>query len=162
MTPKAILPYIGFGNIKFGMEEHEVSSYLGDPDETEVQDYGEGAEANVLYFDEMGISMSFDKEADYKLVEISFENDKFILYDKIKVGMSKEDFLAAVKELKMEDYEMEDMKEDGFDDKELYTFEKENINIWLDEEAITSIQIGPEWVDDETIRWPERSKNDED
>ncbi len=162
MTPKAILPYIGFGSIRFGMEEHEVSNYLGDPDETEVQDYGEGAEANVLYFDEMGISMSFDKEEDYKLVEISFETDNFVLYNAIKVGMSKEDFLAALEQLKITDYEVEDMKEDGFDDKELYTFEKENINIWLDEDAITSIQIGPEWVDDETIRWPERKKEDED
>ncbi len=162
MTPKAILPHVGFGSIKFGMEEHEVSNYLGDPDETEVQDYGDGAEANVLYFDEIGISMSFDKEADYKLVEISFENSNYALHNKIKVGMSKEDFLAALKELNMGEYEVEDMKEDGFDDKELYTFDEENINIWLDDDAITSIQIGPEWVDDETIRWPQAKKEDED
>lgn len=162
MTPKAILPHIGFGSIKFGMEEHEVSNYLGDPDETEVQDYGDGAEANVLYYDEIGISMSFDKEADYKLVEISFENNNYKLHDKISVGMSKEDFLASLKALNMGDYELEDMKEDGFDDKELYVFEKENINIWLDDDAITSIQIGPEWVDDETIRWPQFKKEDED
>ena len=155
MTPKAILPYIGFGSIKFGMEEHEVSNFLGDPDETEVQDYGEGAEANVLYFDEMGISMSFDKEEDYKLVEISFETDNFILHDAIKVGMPKADFLAALEKLNMGDYDLEEMSEEGFDDKELYVFEKENINIWMDEEAVSSIQIGPEWVDDETIRWPE-------
>ncbi len=162
MTPKAILPHIGFGSIKFGMEEHEVSNYLGDPDETEVQDYGDGAEANVLYYDEIGISMSFDKEADYKLVEISFENNNYKLHNKISVGMSKEDFLASLKALNMGDYELEDMKEDGFDDKELYVFEKENINIWLDDDAITSIQIGPEWVDDETIRWPQFKKEDED
>lgn len=149
------MPHIGFGSIKFGMEEHEVSNYLGDPDETEVQDYGNGAEANVLYFDEMGISMSFDKEEDYKLVEISFETENFILHDAIKVGMSKDDFLARLNSLDMGEYDLEDMHEDRFDDKELYVFEKENINIWLDEDAITSIQIGPEWVDDETIRWPE-------
>ncbi|WP_430810344.1 MULTISPECIES: hypothetical protein [unclassified Carboxylicivirga] len=162
MTPKAILPHTGFGSIKFGMEEHEVSNYLGDPDETEVQDYGEGAEANVLYYDEMGISMSFDKEEDYKLVEISFEKENFILHNAIKVGMSKADFLAKLETLNMGDYEREDMSQDGFDDKELYVFEKENINIWLDEEAITSIQIGPEWVDDETIRWPINFRDDED
>ncbi|TRX66205.1 hypothetical protein [Carboxylicivirga sp. M1479] len=154
MTPKAILPYIGFGSIKFGMEEHEVSNFLGDPDETEVQDYGEGAEANVLYFDEMGISMSFDKEEDYKLVEISFETDKFILLDSIKVGMSKADFLSAIEKLDLSEYQHEDMADEGYDDKEMFVFEKENINIWMDEESITSIQIGPEWVDDETIRWP--------
>ncbi len=155
MTPKAILPHIGFGSIKFGMEEHQVSSFLGDPDETEIQDYGEGAEANVLYYDELGISMSFDKEEDYKLVEVSFETENFLLHDAIKVGMTKDSFLSEVEKLNMGEYEYEDMSDDGFDDKELYVFEKENINIWLDEDAITSIQIGPEWVDDETIRWPE-------
>jgi hypothetical protein len=103
----------------------------------------------------MGVSMSFDKEEDYKLVEISFETENFILHDAIKVGMSKDDFLAKIEDLNMGEYDLEDMNEDGFDDKELYVFEKENINIWLDEDAITSIQIGPEWVDDETIRWPE-------
>ncbi|WP_430813616.1 hypothetical protein [Carboxylicivirga sp. RSCT41] len=156
MTPKAILPHIGFGSIKFGMEEHEVSNFLGDPDETEVQDYGEGAEANVLYFDEMGVSMSFDKEEDYKLVEISFETENFILHDAIKVGMPKADFLTSLEKLDMGEYDLEEMSDDGFDDKELYVFEKENINIWMDEEAVSSIQIGPEWVDDETIRWPEK------
>jgi hypothetical protein len=155
MTPKANLPHIGFGSIKFGMEEHEVSNFLGDPDETEVQDYGEGAEANVLYFDEMGISMSFDKEEEYKLVEISFETENYLLHNAIKVGMPKTEFLASLEQLDMGDYDLEEMTDDGFDDKELYVFEKENINIWMDEEAVSSIQIGPEWVDDETIRWPE-------
>jgi len=154
MTPKAILPHIGFGSIKFGMEEHEVSNYIGDPDETEVQDYGDGAEASVLYYDELGISMSFDKEENYRLVEISFELENFILHDAIQVGMSKTDFLNKIENLDMGDYDLEDMADDGFDDKQLYVFEKENINIWLDEDKITSIQIGPEWVDDETIRWP--------
>ena len=154
MTPKAILPHIGFGSIKFGMEEHEVSNYIGDPDETEVQNYGDGDEATVLYYDEIGISMSFDKEENYRLVEISFELDNFILHNAIKVGMGKNDFLAAIKNIEMGEYDLEDMTDDGFDDKQLYVFEKENINIWMDDNKVTSIQIGPEWVDDETIRWP--------
>lgn len=155
MTPKAILPHIGFGNIKFGMEEYEVSSYLGDPDETEVQDYGNGDEANVVYYDELGISMSFDKEEKYRLVEISFEKEDYLLQDAIHVGMTKDDFLAKLKKLDMGEYQLEDMADEGFDDKALYVFEEENINIWMDDDAITSIQIGPEWVDDETIKWPE-------
>ena len=156
MTPKAILPHKGFGNIKFGMEEHEVSNFLGDPDETEKQDYGNGDEAIVLYYDELGISMSFDKEEDYRLVEISFENEKYVLHNSIHVGMTKEDFLSKLKETDMGDYDLDDMSDEGFDDKALYTFDKENINIWMDDDAITSIQIGPEWADDETIKWPER------
>lgn len=156
MTPKAILPGIGFGSIKFGMEEHEVSSYIGDPDESEVQNYGEGDEANVLYYDELGVSMSFDKEEDYKLVEISFDNDKFVLAGSIKVGMSKDDFLEALKTINLGDYDFEDLSDEGFEDKELYTFEKDNINIWVDEDEVSSIQIGPQWVDDDTILWPER------
>ena len=154
MKPRAILPGIGFGSIRFGMEEHEVSFYLGDPDETEVQDYGEGGQANVLYYDELGISISFDKEEDYKLVEISFDSDNFILYDKISVGMSKDDFLQAIKDLKLGEYSHEDISDEGYDDKELYTFDDININFWLDDNALSSIQVGPKWLDDETIEWP--------
>lgn len=162
MTQKAILPFIGFGSIKFGMEEHEVSSYLGDPDETEVQNYGDGGTANVLYYDDFGLSMSFDGEEDYRLVEISFESDNFTLHNVIKPGMPKEDFLAALKKLNMGDYDLEELDDEGFENMEQYTFDKENVNIWVEDDKITTIQIGPEFVDDDTIRWPERGKNDDE
>jgi len=155
MTLKPILPGVGFGSIKFGMEEHEVSSYIGDPSETEEQNYGEGDKATVLYYDDLGISMSFDKEEDFRLVEISFETENYLLYDAIKVGMLKDEFLKKVEELKLEESDYEDMSEEGFEDKELYVFEKENINIWFDEGALSSIQIGPFWIDDDTVQWPE-------
>ena len=162
MTTKAILPFIGFGSIKFGMEEHEVSSYIGDPDETEVQNYGHGGQANVLYYDEFGLSMSFDSEEDFRLVEISFENDRFILHNAIKPGMSKEDFLSALENLDMGEYEVEEIEEDEFENMVQYIFEKENINIWIEDDKLTTIQIGPEFVDDDTIRWPQRSNNDDE
>nr|WP_319398686.1 hypothetical protein [uncultured Carboxylicivirga sp.] len=162
MTTKAILPFIGFGSIKFGMEEHEVSSNIGDPDETEVQNYGEGGKATVLYYDELGLSMSFDSEEDYRLVEISFENENFILHKVIKPGMSKEDFLAALENLDMGEYEVEDIDEEGLEDMQQYIFEKENINIWFEEGTLTTIQIGPEFVDDDTIKWPQRASSDDE
>lgn len=162
MTTKAILPLIGFGSIKFGMEEHEVSNYLGDPDETEVQNYGDGGEANVLYFDELGLSMSFDSEEDYRLVEISFESDRFVLHNVIKPGMSKDDFLSALENLNLGEYELEELDNEGFENMEQYTFDKDNINIWIENDRLTTIQIGPEFVDDDTIKWPERKSNDDD
>lgn len=162
MTTRAILPFTGFGSIKFGMEEHEVSNYLGDPDETEVQNYGDDGEANVLYYDELGLSMSFDNEEAYRLVEISFEKEIFVLHDTIKVGMFKDDFLAALPKLNMGEYELEDLNEDGFEDMQQYTFEKENVNIWFEGDQISTIQIGPEFVDDDTIRWPIREILDDE
>jgi len=159
MTTKAILPFIGFGSIKFGMEEHEVSSYIGDPDETEVQNYGHGGKANVLYYDEFGLSMSFDSEEDFRLVEISFESDRFILHNTIKPGMSKEDFLTVIENLDMGEYEVEEIEDDEFENMVQYIFDKENINIWFEDDKLTTIQIGPEFVDDDTIRWPQRSNS---
>ncbi|MCU4175569.1 hypothetical protein [Carboxylicivirga sp. N1Y90] len=156
MTTRAILPHIGFGNVKFGMEEHEVSSLIGDPDETEIQNYGDGGEANVLYYDDLGLSMSFDNEEQFKLVEISFENEAFVLHGTIKVGMLKEDFLKALENLEMGDYDSEKMDDEGFENMEQLTFEKENVNVWIEGDKVSTIQIGPEFVDDETIRWPAR------
>ncbi|TAJ12839.1 hypothetical protein DMA11_10915 [Marinilabiliaceae bacterium JC017] len=155
MTKKAIVPGRGFGNIKFGMEEHEVTYLLGDPDEAEVQNYGDGDSANVLYYDEQGLSMSFDSAEDFKLVELSFESDDYTLLDAIHVGQSKEDFLAQLEKLSMEEYAQEDLTDEGFETQEVFTFEDQNISIWLEDDAVNSIQIGPFWVDDDTINWPE-------
>jgi hypothetical protein len=152
MQKQAVILGQGFGDIKFGLSEEQVTTLLGPPDEIEEQVYGEDEQANVYYYDSMGISMSFDSEENYKLVEISFEDEAFILLDNIRVGMSRDEFLKAAQQLG--EYELEDLSGEGFENKELFTFEDANVNIWMDTNGLESIQIGPFWEDDETIQWP--------
>ena len=155
MAQHKIIPGVGFDKIKFGMTQDEVEDILGEPDEVEEQNYGEGESAEVFYYDELGISMSFDAEEDYRLVEISFEDESFILFDSIHVGQPIDEALTLAEKAQMGEYDLEDLSTDGFEGKELYGFEKENINFWSDDKTLSSIQIGPYWVNDETIKWPE-------
>ncbi len=154
MAQYKIIPGVGFDNIKFGMTQDEVEGILGEPDEVEEQNYGEGESAEVFYYDEAGLSMSFDAEEDYRLVEISFEDDNFVLFDSIHIGQPIEEALSLAEKANMGEYDIEDLSLDGFDGKELYAFDKDNINLWADDKILSSIQIGPYWLDDDNIKWP--------
>ncbi len=154
MSDKLILPGIGFDNLKFGMSEEEVFSVLGRPDEVEVQEMDDGETVNIYYYDDIGVSMSFDSMADMRLVEISFDDPQYTLEGKFLPGMQKELFVKHVDEIGI--YELEDLSDEGSDVNELYSFEAKNINVWVRKGVVDSIQIGPNWSDDdEEIVWPE-------
>jgi len=153
MTEKIILPGVGFANLKFGMNEEEVVVIIGKPDEVEVQDMDDGESVSIYYYDDLGVSMSFDSMADLRLVEIAFDDSEYTLQDNFSPGMSKELFLEHADELG--NYDAEDLSDEGGDVNELYSFEETNINIWIVEGIVDSIQIGPNWSDDdEEILWP--------
>lgn len=154
MAKHTIIPGVGFDKIKFGMTQDEVESILGEPDEVEEQNYGDGESAEVYYYDEIGVSMSFDAEEEFRLVEISLEDEEFILLDTIHVGQPLEEVLSLADKAELGEYDSEDLSNDGFEGKELFTFEKDNINFWFDDQILSSIQIGPYWIDDENIKWP--------
>jgi len=154
MNEKLIVPGVGFANIKFGMTEEEVTSVLGKPDEVEVQEMDDGELVNIYYYDEIGVSMSFDSMADMRMVEIAFDNSEYTLNDKFFPGMSRELFLEHAD--KIGEYDVEDLTDEGSDVNELYSFDDKNINIWIREGAVDTIQTGPFWSDDdEEILWPE-------
>ena len=153
MNDKLIVPGVGFANLKFGMNEEEVISVLGKPDEVEVLDMDDGETVNMYYYDEIGVSMSFDSMADMRMVEIAFENSDYTLNDNLFPGMSKELFVEHAGGIG--ESEIEDLTDEGSDVNELYSFEDKNINIWIREGVVDSIQIGPFWCDDEEILWPE-------
>ncbi len=154
MINKLIVPGVGFANLKFGMNEEEVISILGKPDEVEVQEMDDGESVNIYYYDEIGVSMSFDSMTDMRLVEIAFENTEYTLNNNFFPGMSKELFLEHAGGIG--EYDVEDLTDEGSDVNELYSFEDKNINIWIREGVVDSIQIGPFWSDDdEEILWPE-------
>jgi len=154
MSNKLIVPGVGFENLKFGMNENEVAAVLGKPDEIEVQEMDDGEFVNIYYYDEIGVSMSFDSMADMRLVEIAFDNSEYTLNNSLFPGMSKELFLEHAAGLG--EYDVEDLTDEGSDVNELYSFEDKNINIWIREGVVDTIQIGPYWSDDdEEILWPE-------
>ncbi len=148
-----IVPGVGFDNIKFGMTEDEVMDVLGKPDEIEVQEMEDGESVNICYYDDLGVSMSFDSMEDFKLVEFAFDDSRYTMEKNFFPGMSKELFLEHAGELG--EYYNEDLSGEDADVTELYVFEDKNINVWLREGVVDTIQTGPFWRDDENVSWPE-------
>ncbi len=148
-----IVPGVGFDNIKFGMTEDEVLDVLGNPDEIEVQEMEDGESVNIYYYDDLGVSMSFDSMEDYKLVELAFDDSRYTMEKNFFPGMSKNMFLEHVGELGK--YYIEDLSDEDSDVTELYVFEDKNINVWLREGVVDTIQTGPFWRDDENVSWPQ-------
>jgi hypothetical protein len=150
---KKIIPGQGFGDIKFGMTENEVIDKLGKPDEIEVQEMDDNEVVNVYYYDELGLSVSFDSLEEFRLVEMSFDDNIYTLENNFYPGMSRDLFLEHAGELG--EYEMEDLAEEDTDVNELYTFEDKNVNIWITDGIVDTIQIGPFWSDDDNVKWPD-------
>jgi hypothetical protein len=154
MSDSEIKLGVGFSKIKFGMTEKEVVEFLGQPDETEEMNFDDGGTAIIYYYDEVGVSLSFESEEDFRLMEISFEDEEFSIKNLLKVGVKKAELPKIFKQLELSNPEFETLEEEGFEGKEIYSFDDENLNIWIDEDEVASIQIGPLWVNDDTISWP--------
>lgn len=153
---KKIVLGVGFGNLKFGMTEEDVLDIAGAPDEIFPETgYSEDG-YRALYYDEEGYSVSFDNECDNRLAEMSFEDEEFILDDKIMVGMSMVDVLNAATELGYGEQTEEDIDEE-IDDEPVsaFSFEDKNVTFWFRNDTLDTIQIGPFFEDDDTIAWPE-------
>jgi len=148
-----IVPGVGFGSLKFGMSEDEVVGLVGKPDEIEVQEMDDEESMNIYYYDDLGVSMSFDSLEDFRLVEFSFDDSRYTMEKNFFPGMSKELFLEHAAELG--DYDVEDVSGEDTDVTELYVFEDKNINVWVKDGVVDTIQIGPFWSDDENVAWPE-------
>lgn len=145
---------IGFSKIKFGMTEKEVVELLDHPDETEEMRFDDGGKAIIYYYDDLGLSFSFESEEDYRLMEIAFEDEDFSISDILKVGLAKENLPDIFEKLSLSEAEYEDLTNEGFPGREIYTFEEENLNVWVEDGIVSSLQIGPFWIDDDTIKWP--------
>ena len=154
MSDNEIKIGVGFSQVKFGMTEEQVIELLDQPDETEEMTFEDGGNAIIYYYDELGVSLSFESEEDYRLMEISFEDEEFSVKGLLKVGLKKAKLPEIFKQLGLSEPTLEDLAADGYPGKEVYTFDDENLNVWIDDAEVSTIQIGPLWIDDETISWP--------
>lgn len=156
---KTIIPQVGFDKVKFGQTVPQVKAVLGEPDEISDTQYEEdepGDTSRILYYDELGISMTFESGFDFRLLELSFESDEFTLGGKLHVGMTKDAALAAADELGLGEATEEDLQdelEDG-ENLEAVSYDEPNVTLWFEEGILSTIQLGPGWIDDNTVDWP--------
>lgn len=155
-----IVPGVGFGKIKFGMTQDQVLEILGQPDEKEVDaNYGDSPEdkVTVFYYDTLGFSISFDKEFKYRLTEISFDGPDFLLENEISVCMPRLDVLNTLATKDYDEPTEEDLEgelDETNQDTTAFTYEDKNVTLWFDADELGTIQIGPFWIDADTVKWP--------
>lgn len=155
-----ILPLVGFDKVRFGQTREQVLAILGQPDEIEEdQQYGDSPEekTTIFYYDELGLSLSFEKEEGYRLMEISFDAADFVLCNSIRVGMSFDEVMNAAKTLNLGEGWEEDVSDlvDSTENVKVWAYEDSNVDFYFEDDVLSTIQIGPEFTEDgNSIVWP--------
>lgn len=153
---KDIKSGVGLGVIKFGMKRDDVKTLLGKATEVEKFSHPEKGTtvAESWHYDELDLSLSFDKEDDWKLVTFAVSGEEYQYKGKTFIGMKKDALLEVLKELKIDDLDFEDWASEDTPTQELIASDMVGINFWLEEEKVTEVQWGPLY-DDDGIDWPE-------
>ncbi len=164
-----LIPTVGFGKVRFGMTIKQVEGILGKADEKFDEQLGDAPDdlSTQLIYEKLGLSLSFDKAVDFRLVDIMTEDDcQFSLGDDIHIGDTYNQVLAATQKNDygpMEERDIEeDLDEDGLDEDEAeearglteYELPEVSVNLWFKGGKLDTIQVGPEYDDEDNIIWP--------
>ena len=147
---------IGLGVLKFGMSREQVKTILGEPNEKELHyDEDINVDASELWhYDDLDVSISFDQEEDWKLVTLAVTSNFYQLNGKSLIGLSKKALMAELKTSQIEDLDIEDLSSEDSPNHVLLSSLSLGVNFWLDAGILEEIQWGPDFIDDDTIKWP--------
>lgn len=146
-----IIPFVGYGQIKFGQSIEQVKLLLGEPTDSTREKHDDGTEDITLLYGEQGVELSFMSEDDFRLGLISCYSPNFTLDGIAYTGMSELDFLKTAKydDINLEDDFSELKAKD-------YTIDSKGLSVWVQEGYVNSITLFPQYTaDDEDIIWPE-------
>jgi len=158
MELKEIIPGVGLGDLKFGMTRDQVKKLFGKPDEIEKESLEEDDDEGLLeswHYDELELSMGFDEDVDWRLITLAVSSDKYTFKDKKLVGLSRNKVLEILAELGLKNLYIEDCSDEDNPKSELICSEEMGINFWMEDGELTEIQWGPEYIDEDTVVWPE-------
>ncbi|WP_436516080.1 hypothetical protein [Ekhidna sp. To15] len=152
-----ILPGIGLGQLKFGMTREEVKALLGDPDHQEVTHYGddETDQSDAWEYHPLRLDLSFEEAEDWRLVIFSVSSEDYTLKGSSLIGLDMDELMEELDLLGVKDLEIEDLSSEDHPDQKLISSESLALNFWLHQDILEEIQWGPQFIDEETIKWPE-------
>ncbi len=145
----------GILNIQFGMIQAEVEKILGKADDVSEYSLSPGEASVTLFYDDKGLSFTFESIDQYKLSYISVLNEQYKLFQFIQVGLSKKLLMDELEHFQLGKAEFKGAGTEEFPTHELIFFSNENLHLWLDNNKISEIQFGPFWEDFKTIVWEE-------
>ena len=153
---KEIKPGYGLGNLKFGMSRAEVKLMLGEPSFIDKYSHSDSADdlTESWEYDDLGLSISFDEDENWKLIMISINSDFYVLNGVSLIGLKEKELLAKLEAMNLGDLDLEDCSDLGSDEQKVIEVEEKAINFWLIDDALDEIQWSPFFIDDDTIDWP--------
>lgn len=145
----------GLGEIKFGMTREQVRMILGEPDD--IDQYSdsdlEDDSSESWHYDELEISLSFDEDADWKLVTIAVSSSEYLFQGKKLIDLETTDLMKELEPFNLGASETEDWSSDEIPNHKLISYSDYQVNFWLEDGQLTEIQWGPLLSDDE-VKWP--------
>ena len=153
---KEIKPGYGLGNLKFGMIRAEVKLMLGEPSFIDKYSHSDSADdlTESWEYDDLGLSISFDEEENWKLIMISITSDFYELNGVSLIGLKEKELLMKLEAMNLGELDLEDCSDLGSDEQKVIEVEEKSINFWLIDDILDEIQWSPFFIDDDTIDWP--------
>lgn len=151
-----IQPGEGLGDIKFGMSREALKRILGEPDEIEstVNDEDDTDITESWHYDNIEVSVSFEKIEGWKLCTIAVSAPEATLKGHKIIGLSKSELTDILKSMGIKNLVLEDWSSDESPDYVSLTSEEQEIVFWLEDDEVMDIQWGPLFIDEDTIKWP--------
>lgn len=153
---KEIKPGFGLGNLKFGMTRAEVKLMLGEPSFIDKYSHSDSTEdlTESWEYDDLGLSISFDEDENWRLIMISVSSDFYELNGVSLIGLREKALLAKLEAMNLGELDLEDCSDLGSDEQKVIEIEEKSINFWLIGDTLDEIQWSPFFIDDDTIDWP--------
>jgi hypothetical protein len=154
LSQKEIHPRTGLGQLKFGFTRDQVQAIMGEPDEVDQHEDGEGNSAEAWHYDELELSVSFEEEFDWKLVTIAVSSPDYTLNGKKVIGLNRLELIQVLNKMGITELLQEDWSSVDNPDHHLVMAEEDWVNFWLDDGVLTEIQWSPHFNDEEEVEWP--------
>ena len=147
-----IHPGVGVGALRLGMSQDAVRALLGEPEDSESGDYGDGIETRDWEYDSVGLSLSFSADDDFLLGSIIVSDAHATLVGVPLVGLAEDQLLSA-------DFGAlgSPILDDEFDDyAKTYDWDEPNLSCWVDCGVVTSVTVMPRYDEAGDVpQWPD-------
>ena len=144
---------IGIDNIIFGATQNEIESLLGKPDRIRVdEEYGEFEP--MIQYNSKQIRLTFYKKHSGKLGYIRSSNPSIEFNNKKIIGKSISEIFKIFSTIPKDNWEIEE-----YDFWIQYFNEGWWINLRIEYDTVSEIEMGVPFIDEENYKWPDQKAN---
>ena len=152
-----ILPGIGIGLIKYGIDEQALISILGQPNHIDEREYtqGTGDWYRDLWYSSKHLEFTFNKEDDFRLSLITVTGSGYSLLGRVLFGLPLEQVRELIVNATQEEATFQDYSYSPDETHHCLDHDGLGILFWFDADQLSEMQCGYLFEsDNETVVWP--------